>query len=408
VPRWLWVAASLVAIGAATLVPASAARWPHHFWCWQCNDAGNLVQIALNVLLFVPFGAALRHVGCRFGLAVMLSAATTVTIEALQYFVITGRYSTISDCVANLIGGAAGWLLQHALVSAARGDRRVSQLGAWVGAGIWVAHGAFATAMFQPASTTNRYVAQVAPQLGHYDVFRGTVVDASVNRVAVTNDFVPNTALASMQREAAVALRATIVPVSPNDYWAPILAVVDVAGNEIAFIGERRGAFVFRARTRAQSHGLYAPGVLVSPTSIADTVVLSGDQRGFVLTLSVASSRGGDERRLVLRPALGWALWWPFSPVSREWMFFALTFFWLSVPYAAIVFLSTARSGVASFAPALTAVLGVHLVVPLSFRSPLGGVSDGIAIAAGLIAGLVCRWLAHGRRPVFERPLRYG
>lgn len=67
----------------------------------------GLLDLAGNVLLFVPLGFALAARGVRFTTIVASGLACSAAIEALQVFV-PGRYPTLSDLVTNTTGSAAG------------------------------------------------------------------------------------------------------------------------------------------------------------------------------------------------------------------------------------------------------------------------------------------------------------
>jgi len=75
--------------------------------------AGLLLEAAANVLLFVPFGAALGlrdfSIGRTAGCGLALSAA----VEGAQWLLIPGRTTSLDDVLLNTLGAVVG----HALLT---------------------------------------------------------------------------------------------------------------------------------------------------------------------------------------------------------------------------------------------------------------------------------------------------
>ena len=76
------------------------------------------LEFTANIAMFVPFGVLVRVAFARlpWWAVLLLGFATTVTIELVQT-TLPGRYSTLSDVIANTLGTAAGllivWLLSR-------------------------------------------------------------------------------------------------------------------------------------------------------------------------------------------------------------------------------------------------------------------------------------------------------
>ncbi len=69
------------------------------------DDYGKL----LNILLFVPLGAALAWwFGRHWGWALPLTVAVSVGIEVVQRIPALGRESSLEDIACNVVGAAAG------------------------------------------------------------------------------------------------------------------------------------------------------------------------------------------------------------------------------------------------------------------------------------------------------------
>ena len=73
-----------------------------------------LAEIILNVLLFVPLGAALALRGVSVGRTVLAAVALSATIELAQLLVVSGRTTSVDDVLLNTAGAWMG----HAALSA--------------------------------------------------------------------------------------------------------------------------------------------------------------------------------------------------------------------------------------------------------------------------------------------------
>lgn len=82
-----------------------------------------VMQVVLNVVLFVPLGALLRRLaGRRLGTAVLIGLAVSLAIEATQYTGIWGIYpcgfrvADVDDLIANTLGAWAGAVIAPRLL----------------------------------------------------------------------------------------------------------------------------------------------------------------------------------------------------------------------------------------------------------------------------------------------------
>ncbi len=134
-----------VLIASMTLVPhpeltKESARTP--LSCLLCGDYG-IVDVFLNILLFIPFGFGLRLAGVSRFRGQALLMATSLGIELLQMNVIMGRDASLSDFLTNSLGGGLGiWMADHwsdfVFPSPARARRlRIPAALGWLA--VWVA-----------------------------------------------------------------------------------------------------------------------------------------------------------------------------------------------------------------------------------------------------------------------------
>jgi len=402
-----------VFIAAATLVPSRGGVWRRDFWCLRCGDSLDPVEAALNVLLFLPLGLALRRAGVRVGPALLLIVSTTVAVEALQYFLIVGRDGALRDCLSNTAGGLAAYAIPAEGRLAPRTFRRL----AWTATAIWIAHAAAAVVLFRPDATSYRYFGQVAPRLGQFDAFEGAVAGSMVNGVALPDGLMSPELEASVRAGGdSVRLAALVGPGPATRRVAPILAVVDGGANEIAILAQMGTSVAFQARVVAHRFGLYAPAVVL-PNALgaaarrprASPIVLVGARRGAALRASATYANGERiSETLTLSPSLGWALWWPMVFPGATTVR-GMTVAWLVLPLALIGFWGAAgratsgraADGVAASAgamlPIVIAMLGSHLAVPFLLRGVPGGWMDWLLLAAGAALGVAAGWL---RSPV--------
>lgn len=108
------LAISVLIVAAVTLMPRSEYTSPRFDWRLTSSPR-ELAEAFLNVILFIPFGAALRSLSVRLPLAVPLGFVLSLAVELLQRFVIPGREGELQDLIANTLGALLGWLLARML-----------------------------------------------------------------------------------------------------------------------------------------------------------------------------------------------------------------------------------------------------------------------------------------------------
>jgi VanZ family protein len=384
---------SLLLIAAATLVPNTDSVWPREFWRWR----GDTIEFVLNVLLFVPLGVALVP-SANARRALLAITATTLAIELLQYFVIAGRDGSIRDVIANIAGGGAGLFLAPYHRSLWRPDVATARRLAWSGTVLWIAHAVFAMVAFRPSVTDDPLFTHIAPELGGFDNFGGSVANASVNGATVFIGRFPGGIADTSWESGPIELAATATTAPPTARLAPVLALIDSAGAQIALLAEMRGDLVFRARTLADRLGLRVPALLVDDAFATRTggapepLRVTAARERYTLSASTARADGYSRAgSITLNPSLGWTLWWPLAVPSSATMA-CMTWLWLALPIGVIAFWSAAsatkpRAWTAAL-PVVVAMIAAHLLVPRLFAVPsLGGTSEAFALATGLAIG---------------------
>lgn len=107
---------SIMLVAVVTLMPRAEYVSPRFDWRLTSSPR-EVAEGLLNILLFLPFGAALRWLGARLPSTILLGFLLSLAVELLQRFVIPGREGELQDLITNTIGAMLGWLLARMLHS---------------------------------------------------------------------------------------------------------------------------------------------------------------------------------------------------------------------------------------------------------------------------------------------------
>jgi VanZ family protein len=313
---------SVLVIAGVTLTPGAGGPADHFDLCVTCGTHWA-ADFGLNILLFIPLGFGLRLAGVRRGTAWLLVAAGTVTIELLQYSIVTGRDSDLSDILSNALGGSLGimaadvrrWLLTPSAAAAIR--LSVASVFVWCGAAACIQ---WALSVSLPHSI---YYEQVAPQLGQFSTFSGQVVTAAFNGAPFPGGRLPAEASAAMRDDLVAGnarLSAVMTTGSPPRRLAPVISVFDDHRREIFVLGQRHRDLIFQIRRRTDDWGFRSPslalaGVLPPQPRTGDTVRISAtvdaDADADAPRIAIESSAGRAERRIGIGIWQAWSLLLP-------------------------------------------------------------------------------------------------
>ena len=395
---------SLAAIAYATLLPQSPPAQESVF-CMFCGPGGGTNAI-LNVFLFIPLGVGLAFSGVSARRAVPAMFLLSGCIETAQYFVIPGRYSTISDVLTNGAGGALGFTAGLYLFTLLRPRRRLALVFAGGWCGVWLAIQFVTAFAFLPSLPRSQYFGEIAPSLGNLELFRGTVISAHVGTINVSDGALPDSRDVRDSLMNAAAIGTRIIATSKTTGLAPIFRIVDLEQREVVLLAQNGADLVFGERTGAAVLRLQAPlfalpGILRQTIGSTDRANRRNDLV-FAATYSPREVRftsppEGFDRRIPISVSLGWTLLLPFQwfmqGTSAELAFNALWIAFLLIPigyWGSFAGQSPTDRNGTGIAWALMAVFVVFFglsVAPRVFGLRMSGPLDWLAALSGIAIG---------------------
>lgn len=311
-------AAALALIAGETLIPhperaALVAETP--IWCLVCGDLGVL-DVLLNIALFVPLGAGLALLGNSWRRAMLLGAGLSLAIEVSQYFAIAGRDASLSDLITNTLGTAVGALLAGSWRAWMVPGSRTARLLAAATALTWLMQVAVTGAAVRPALPTTVYWGQRAADLAQFDTFPGRLLDARVGAHSLPSHRLSNSAEVRRSLMAGEPLTAVAEPAGATRGLAPLASIFDDGQQEIAVLGQWNEDLVFRLRSRALSLELRPPAVRLPSAFRAqagETLTVSGAIRANQFVVEAVAAGRRASRALPLSAQWGWSLLLPFE-----------------------------------------------------------------------------------------------
>jgi hypothetical protein len=151
----------------------------------------SLSDFLANLLLFLPFGAAVRRGSGSpldaLAYSLLLSAVVEVTQLAIPF-----RITSPFDLVANAAGGFTGALLYSFAVRwLPLTDRAAAWLGALL-AGLLAACVVLSNLLILPAPPAGRYFIHAPPQIEGFEPLPGEILEAALDGIALDRNPVPD------------------------------------------------------------------------------------------------------------------------------------------------------------------------------------------------------------------------
>jgi hypothetical protein len=354
--------------------------------CLICGSRGT-ADAVMNVLLFLPLGAALLAGGAGVAAAALLAFSLSLGIEVIQMGV-PGRDPSFGDLFFNSVGGLLGAL---AAASAGRwlAPRRpvAAALSAAAAAGLLLAVAATGT-LLRPAYPWNPYFGQWTPELGHLHPYDGRVLEARVAGVPVGPHVVAEFDAVRDGLRGGGPVEVVAVAGTPPPRLASIFSIYSSRREEIVLIGPRGDDLVHREFTRASYLRLDNPerraAGLMEGVAPGDTVRLRAERTGAGVCLAL------DDREVCdvgFTPGAGWMLFYdrtgwgerPRALLGAAWLL-ALAFpfgFWSRRhPWSGL-----AAAGLAAGVLLVPWRVGLLPFTPLELAGVAAGIGAGAALA---------------------------
>jgi hypothetical protein len=293
--------------GAAAITPLS---------CLVCGDQGG-ADVVVNLFLFLPFAIGLRLAGETWKRTVLAVFLTSFSVELLQYWLVPGRDTSLSDLLTNTFSGVIGATIATYLPRWSSPDARSARLlaVAWLGIILVVL---FCWAwLLAPGVPSGQLMSRWAHEAPGRDVFKGRVQSVHLDGLPMPRNGTPPDSAALRQRlqHGVYSLDAEVISGLPvrDRLWIYMFRVP--SGGVLALNQGGREAGV-AIPVRGLRFRLHHPVLTLPdgfPLSAGVTVRLHAAQSSGQIRLS--SRYSGSEREIVLgvSPALGWMLFAPFE-----------------------------------------------------------------------------------------------
>ncbi len=302
----------LMVVFLATLTPSNDTSSPS-FWCIACGEFGGL-DVMNNIVLFLPLGFAFALASGRRWGSVLACVAVTTFIESMQVRVVPGRDSSLSDLLANSLGGLLGVELavRRALLLRPRG--RAATVLATAGAAAFGLLTTLTSLGLRPASIPWSLWIQWTPERASFEPFTGELLAFKLDTIDLPRAFYPPKSLGLDRMlarpgwhttvtlgTAGVRRRRSVIARIAEEFT--VLVSIEQHGWDLACEEKTRSAdFRFRSPQVALPDALAPTGLTAS------RVQFTCAREGNTLVAAI------DDRQEALRlsPSLGWVLLDPF------------------------------------------------------------------------------------------------
>lgn len=387
---------SVIAIAALTLTP-TADSGRISFWCLKCGDR-PAVDLLLNILLFVPLGAGLGLYGVRFRRAAVFALACTCLIEALQFFLVSGRYASFRDILTNFAGALIGYALGRDWRVLIAPNQRAAHVLATAGAILWLATQALTAWAMGISPPPEPWWAQWQPNHEEYPAsFTDKILGLSVGSIQIPyNDQIPSDDVAAIREQilAGTPFRAVVADVAPTRGKAPIAIISGGPVHDVVWWEQDERDAVFSVTVRGTLLGLRTPSVRIGdvfPKVRGDTIALTGSYRHGWYQLQAANRSGVRHRDLRASPSWGLAFLLPFPLWAFGSTINLLTGFYLAAVWCALGYWSARSVGAANVVvPVSRMAIGIVLglsAAPIIFALPAAHWSEWLAAIVGGAGG---------------------
>jgi VanZ family protein len=324
-PRRL--AALLAAAGAAAILVLTLYSSPEQaayaqvtpLLCLVCGDHGG-ADVFLNLLLFTPMATGLRLFGWSWRRVVLAAALLSLTVELLQYFVVTGRDASLSDLVTNTTGAAVAAGIAPLLGRLLAPDPRLAGRLFPAAIAMWLGVLALSALAVTPWAPVDQLRNDCTRRAGIPDAFVGTVRSVRLNGTLLPCDqSIPEgLPVAEALRRGEVTIEVKLLSGDPARGRAVAHALRD-GGAMLLMLTQQGRSAAFSVPTAAQRLRLYSPILqlpLAFPPESGVPVTIRAGARHRRMWIASSHSGTARPRELALSPSYGWtaALAWAIDP----------------------------------------------------------------------------------------------
>ncbi len=280
------LAIALLLVAIATLIPGPPDD-VHVDLCIACGS-NWLTSTTLNVVLFLPFGFFAWRVLRRTGRVALIALAISFTIETLQYYVVPGRETALSDLLANTLGAFLGavlarrplaWMLPVGRAGRIAGAGAIAALALLlVGTGFFL----------EPVAPEGDYYVLWNPGAEGLSPYRGEVLDARIAGMPLPPERLPDPVTLRRELLGGSVLAVRFVATDPPVWHEPIFRLVFGPygdGHDAYNLAVHRDALLIDPRYRADDVNL------ARPTLRADGI-MAGVRKGDTVEVRIRRLRG--------------------------------------------------------------------------------------------------------------------
>ncbi len=274
------------------------------------------MDVILNLILFIPLGLGLGLAGWSWRRTAALAAILSCAIEALQFWVVTGRDSSLGDLITNTSGAAMGALLAPHLGALLLPGSELAARLLLGGTATWLGMLGLSAWLQAPGASVGKLTSNWAHHVAKPNPFTGEVRSAALDGIPLPPSGQPverNLVRGRLERGEA----DLVLDVVSGPWWGHGWIFQLAAGDRPQLsVSQRARAAVLTVPARSLRYKLRAPTLSLPQGFPADSgvaVTVDGGRQGPRLWLGTSYS--GERRAvlLLLSPAHGWGLIAPFN-----------------------------------------------------------------------------------------------
>ncbi|MGH7579434.1 MAG: VanZ family protein [Gemmatimonadales bacterium] len=228
-------------------------------FCVVCGTHGG-ADVFLNLLLFAPLGAGLRLAGWRWPRVVGVSALLSLTVEFLQYSVVTGRDASLSDLLTNTAGAAIAAALAPQVGALLAPHGVLASRLCLAATGLWLATLGASAAGMEPWLPPGTIRSDCTRSSGKVEVFAGTARSVVLNGVPLPCDAdTPDAARLRHQLGRGEAVLEVATPSGDPARGRVAMHAVRMPETYALLLEQEGRAATFRTPVAGNRLGFYSP-----------------------------------------------------------------------------------------------------------------------------------------------------